>query len=73
LRGELRAQHSVRSDGSSENKQIPAQNEFQFPDSNKVHSPVKILIGDKTQGVIEMRGKILTTSYWLHVELGKNI
>jgi hypothetical protein len=48
LREELRAQHSVRSDGSSENKQIPAQNEFQFPDSNKVHSPVKILIGDKT-------------------------
>jgi hypothetical protein len=25
------------------------------------------------QAVIEMRGKILTTSYWLHVELGKNI
>jgi hypothetical protein len=24
------------------------------------------------QGVIEMRGQILTTS-WLHVELGKNI
>ncbi|KAH0813528.1 hypothetical protein GEV33_009263 [Tenebrio molitor] len=48
LREQLRAQHSVRSDGSSENKQIPAQSEFQFPDSNKVHSPVKILIGDKT-------------------------
>jgi hypothetical protein len=25
------------------------------------------------QGVPEMRGKILTMSYWLHVELGKNI
>jgi hypothetical protein len=25
------------------------------------------------QGVIEMRDQILTTSYWLHVELGKNI
>jgi hypothetical protein len=25
------------------------------------------------QGVIEMRGQILTTRYWLHVELGKNI
>jgi hypothetical protein len=25
------------------------------------------------QGVIEMREEILTTSYWLHVELGKNI
>jgi hypothetical protein len=47
LREKLRAQHSVRSDGSSENKQIPAQSEFQFPDSKKVHSPVKILIGDK--------------------------
>jgi hypothetical protein len=48
LREQLRAQHSVRSDGSSENKQIPAQSEFQFPDSKKVHSPVKILIGDNT-------------------------
>jgi hypothetical protein len=25
------------------------------------------------QGGIEMRGQILTTSHWLHVELGKNI
>jgi hypothetical protein len=25
------------------------------------------------QGVIEMRDQILTTIYWLHVELGKNI
>jgi hypothetical protein len=25
------------------------------------------------QGVFEMRAEILTTSYWLHVELGKNI
>jgi hypothetical protein len=25
------------------------------------------------QGVFEMRALILTTSYWLHVELGKNI
>jgi hypothetical protein len=25
------------------------------------------------QGVFEMRAQILTTSYWLHVELGKNI
>jgi hypothetical protein len=25
------------------------------------------------QGVIEIRGINLTTSYWLHVELGKNI
>jgi hypothetical protein len=25
------------------------------------------------QGVIEIHGIILTTSYWLHVELGKNI
>jgi queuine/archaeosine tRNA-ribosyltransferase len=25
------------------------------------------------QGVPEMDGKILTMSYWLHVELGKNI
>jgi hypothetical protein len=25
------------------------------------------------QGVIEMRDQILTTNYWLHVELGKNI
>jgi hypothetical protein len=24
-------------------------------------------------GVFEMRAEILTTSYWLHVELGKNI
>jgi hypothetical protein len=23
--------------------------------------------------VLEMRAQILTTSYWLHVELGKNI
>jgi hypothetical protein len=52
LREQLRAQHSVGSDGSSENKQIPAQSVFQFPDSNKVHSPVKILIGDKTISVI---------------------
>jgi hypothetical protein len=25
------------------------------------------------QSVFEMRAQILTTSYWLHVELGKNI
>jgi hypothetical protein len=25
------------------------------------------------QGVFEMRAEILITSYWLHVELGKNI
>jgi hypothetical protein len=25
------------------------------------------------QGVFEMRAKVLITSYWLHVELGKNI
>jgi hypothetical protein len=25
------------------------------------------------QGVPEMHGKILTTIYWLHVELGKNL
>jgi hypothetical protein len=25
------------------------------------------------QGVFEMCAEILTTSYWLHVELGKNI
>jgi hypothetical protein len=25
------------------------------------------------QGVFEMRAQILTTSYWLHVKLGKNI
>jgi hypothetical protein len=25
------------------------------------------------QGVFEMRADILITSYWLHVELGKNI
>jgi hypothetical protein len=25
------------------------------------------------QGVIEIHGIILTTSYWLHVELGKKI
>jgi hypothetical protein len=25
------------------------------------------------QGVFEMRAQILTMSYWLHVELGKNI
>jgi hypothetical protein len=25
------------------------------------------------QGISEMRAEILTTSYWLHVELGKNI
>jgi hypothetical protein len=25
------------------------------------------------QGVFEMHAQILTTSYWLHVELGKNI
>jgi hypothetical protein len=25
------------------------------------------------QGVFEMRAQMLTTSYWLHVELGKNI
>jgi hypothetical protein len=24
-------------------------------------------------GVFEMRAQILTTSYWLHVELGKNV
>jgi hypothetical protein len=28
---------------------------------------------DYIQGVIEMRDQILTTRYWLHVELGKNI
>jgi hypothetical protein len=28
---------------------------------------------DQIQGVFEMRAQILTTSYWLHVELGKNI
>jgi hypothetical protein len=27
----------------------------------------------KIQGVFEMRAQILTMSYWLHVELGKNI
>jgi hypothetical protein len=27
----------------------------------------------RIQGVTEMYGKILTTSYWFHVELGKNI
>jgi hypothetical protein len=25
----------------------------------------------KIQGVFEMRAQILTTNYWLHVELGK--
>jgi hypothetical protein len=55
LREQLRAQHSVRSDGSSENKQIPAQSEFQFPDSNKVHSPVKILIGDNSDSHLVFR------------------
>jgi hypothetical protein len=29
--------------------------------------------GTCIQGVFEMRAEILTTSYWLHVELGKNI
>jgi hypothetical protein len=33
------------------------------------HCFVKIYI----HGVIEMRGRNLTTSYWLHVEIGKNI
>jgi hypothetical protein len=28
---------------------------------------------DNIQADPEMHGKILTTSYWLHVELGKNI
>jgi hypothetical protein len=27
----------------------------------------------RIQGVFEMRAHILITSYWLHVELGKNI
>jgi hypothetical protein len=31
------------------------------------------LLAKKIQGVFEMRAQILTTSYWLHVELGKNI
>jgi hypothetical protein len=49
LRDQLRAQHSVRSDGSSQtNKQISAQSEFKLPNSDKVHSLMKILIGDKT-------------------------
>jgi hypothetical protein len=29
--------------------------------------------GKNIQGVIESCTDILTTSYWLHVELGKNI
>jgi hypothetical protein len=34
----------------------------------------KEIIGQNDiQGVFEMRAQILTTSYWLHVELGKNI
>jgi hypothetical protein len=28
---------------------------------------------DSIQGDIEMRDQILTTSYWLHVKLGKSI
>jgi hypothetical protein len=28
---------------------------------------------DYIRGVPEMHGKILTTSFWLHVEIGKNI
>jgi hypothetical protein len=33
----------------------------------------KIKFLDVIQGVIEIRDQILTTSYWRHVELGKNI
>jgi hypothetical protein len=35
--------------------------------------PERILKTALIQGVFEMRAQILTTSYWLHVELGKNI
>jgi uncharacterized ion transporter superfamily protein YfcC len=33
----------------------------------------KIKFLDVIQGVIEIRDQILTTSYWRHVKLGKNI
>jgi hypothetical protein len=39
-----------------------AENFFYFPFST-----------GRFSGVPEMHSKILTTSYWLHVELGKNI
>jgi hypothetical protein len=35
--------------------------------------PGTTLLPPKIQGVIESCTDILTTSYWLHVELGKNI
>jgi hypothetical protein len=37
-------------------------------------SMIRIWVGTRSiQGVFEMRAQILITSYWLHVELGKNI
>jgi hypothetical protein len=44
---------------------------------NYIHIFFKLLIignnWESIQGVIESCTDILTTSYWLHVELGKNI
>jgi hypothetical protein len=51
LREQLRAQHSVRSDGSSENKQNTSAKRVSISRLKiKVHSPVKILNGDKHIG-----------------------
>jgi hypothetical protein len=32
-----------------------------------------LYVSNNIQGVFEMGAQILNTSYWLHVELGKNI
>jgi hypothetical protein len=50
----------IRTNSSSQtNKQIPEQNEFKLPNSNKVHSLMKILIGDKT--ILKTKGYIFFT------------
>jgi hypothetical protein len=49
---------------------------FKFPEFQLIIQETLCLRNLKTyliQGVIEMHGQILTTSYWLYIELGKNI
>jgi hypothetical protein len=46
-------------------------NVFHLVSSRFQENEISLVLG--IQGVFEMRGKILTTSYWLHVELVKNI
>jgi hypothetical protein len=43
-----------------------------YVNDNIIHSILKIN-EIYIQGVFEIRAQILITSYWLHVELGKNI